>query len=212
MVAKREKIDGMGRFLRALAVVALCGMSFLQAQSSSIKDLAAGKLLVAGRELGDPNFIETVILLVHYDKESTMGLVLNRRTRVPLSRVFDDLKAAKGRTDPVYVGGPVERNGVLALVRVRPKPEGASNVFADVHLISTKELLEKTVAAGTESGIFHVYLGYAGWGPGQLEHEVELGAWFIFRPEAGMVFDTDPETLWPRLIQQTELRIARALR
>ena len=202
----------MGRWLWVVLAATLWQAGSLEAQSSNIKDLAAGKFLVAGRELMDPNFAETVVLLVHYDKESAMGLVLNRRTRVPLSRLFEEMKAAKGKSDPVYVGGPVERTGVLALVRAESKPEDASNVFADVHLISSKELLEKTLAAGTEPATFHAYLGYAGWGAGQLEHEVELGGWFIFRPQAKQVFDDDPDGLWPRLIRETEVRLARLLR
>ena len=81
-------------------------------------DLAIGKLLVASRDLGDPNFAQTVILLVHYSgDQGSVGLVLNRRTDVPLSRVFQDLKEAKGRMDPVYVGGPVELDTVLALLK-----------------------------------------------------------------------------------------------
>ena len=63
---------------------------------------------MASRDLGDPNFAETVVLLVHYDDEGVVGLILNRRTDVPLSRVLEGLKAAKDRSDPVYLGGPVE--------------------------------------------------------------------------------------------------------
>ncbi len=191
-----------------LAVAVGLLVSGARAQSSNAKDLAVGKVLVAARELTDPNFAETVVLLVQYDKESAMGLVLNRRTRMPISRVFDDIKEAKGRSDPVYMGGPVEREGVLGLLRAPAKPEDAEPVLGDVHLVATKALLEKTLAAGTEARVFHVYLGYAGWGTGQLAREIELGAWFIFRGDAGMVFDRDPATLWSRLIQETELRIA----
>jgi putative AlgH/UPF0301 family transcriptional regulator len=69
--------------------------------------------------------------------------------------------------------------------------------------------LEKTLAGKGEPSVFHVFLGYAGWGPGQLEHEVELGAWHILPADAASVFDADPDSVWPRLIRRTELRIAR---
>jgi putative transcriptional regulator len=171
--------------------------------------LAPGKFLVASRDLGDPNFSETVILLIRYDDEQgAMGLVVNRRTEVPLSRVFQDLKGAKGRADQAYSGGPVEPDNVLALLKSAAKPEEAQRVFASVYLVSSKALLEKTLGDKAEPGVFHVYLGYAGWGPGQLEHEVELGAWHILPPDAASVFDSDPETVWPRLIKRTEMRIA----
>jgi hypothetical protein len=84
------------------------------------KNLGAGKLLVASRGLGDPNFAQTVIQLVHYDEKGVIGLVLNRRTDVPLSRVLD-LEAARDRSDPVYLGGPVEPRPLLPCFRPRPR-------------------------------------------------------------------------------------------
>src|SRR6266496_4979699 len=80
----------------------------LPAQSRGTQSLGAGKVLVASRDLGDPNFAETVILLVHYDAQGVVGLVLNRRTDLALSRVLKDFNAAKDRSDPVYLGGPVD--------------------------------------------------------------------------------------------------------
>jgi putative AlgH/UPF0301 family transcriptional regulator len=175
-------------------------------------DLAVGKLLVASRDLGDPNFAKTVILLVHYSEDQgAVGLVLNRRTDVPMSRVFQDFKEAKGRMDPVYVGGPVELNSVLALLKTKTKPENAARVFGDVYLISNKDALRATMASGVEATVFHAYVGYAGWGAGQLEHEVELGAWHIMASDSATVFHSDPDSVWPRMIQRTETQIARRL-
>src|SRR5438445_6293946 len=144
------------------------------AQSTRVEDLAPGKLLVAPREALDPHFAETVVLLIEYSQEGAMGLIVNRETKVPLSRALQELKGTKGRSDPAYSGGPVETSAVLALIRSRAKPQDARRVLADVYLISTKALLEKTLAAGTDSSELRVYLGYAGWGPGQLQKEMEL--------------------------------------
>jgi putative transcriptional regulator len=172
-------------------------------------DLDVGKLLVASRDLGDPNFAQTVILLVHYkEDQGAVGLVVNRRTDVPISRVFQDLKEAKSHTDPVYVGGPVELNSVLALLKTASKPDNATRVFNDVYLISNKDLLKETLASGAESSVFHTYVGYAGWSAGQLEHEVELGAWHIMPADAATVFHSDPDSVWQRLIRRTESQIA----
>ncbi len=172
--------------------------------------LAPGMFLVASRDLGDPNFAHAVVLLVHYDDENgAMGLIINRSTDVPLSRIFADLKEAKDRADPIYVGGPVETGTVLALLKSASKPKEAERVFGDVYLISSKTLLEKTLASGIEASQFHAYLGYAGWGREQLEHEVELGAWHVVAADTGNVFHTEPDSVWPRLIRRTEVRIAR---
>jgi putative AlgH/UPF0301 family transcriptional regulator len=183
---------------------------FLPMQSKNAKDLGAGKVLVASRNLTDPNFAETVVLLVHYDAEGVVGLILNRRTDVPLSRVLEGLKAAKDRSDPVYLGGPVETPAVFALLTSPTKLEGAKHIFGGVYLISTKSLFEQTISARPDPNVFHVYLGYAGWNNDQLRKEVELGAWFIFRADVGTVFNSDPDSLWPRMIRTTELKLARS--
>jgi len=172
--------------------------------------LGPGKLLVASRKLGDPNFIETVVLLVRYEAGGVVGLILNRRSHVPLSSILEQPKAAKDRSDPVYLGGPVETGAVFALLQSPAKVEGAEAVFGKVYLISTKLLFEQTVSAKPDPAVFHVYLGYAGWSKEQLQKEVELGAWFIFQPDAGTVFNADPDSLWSQMIQKTELKIADA--
>lgn len=173
-------------------------------------DLAPGKFLVAGRELADPNFAEAVVLLVDYDAEhGAMGLIVNRRTDVPISRVFGDLKEAKTRTDPVYVGGPVELSTVFALLRSSVQPGDAKRIFADVYLAKTKDQLLKAMTDKQDAASFHVFLGYAGWGTGQLEHEVDLGAWHVMPAETAVVFHSDPESVWPRLIKRTEQQFAR---
>jgi putative AlgH/UPF0301 family transcriptional regulator len=193
----------MARIFAALLLFA-CVPAFCQSD-----DLAVGRLLVAGRDLGDPNFAKTAILLVHFKEgQGAVGLVVNKRTDVPISRVFHDLKEASGHSDPVYIGGPVELNSVLALLKSASKPEGAEKVFGDVYLISDKVLLTRTLASHAEPTVFHTYIGYAGWSAGQLEHEVELGAWHIMPAEVGTVFHSDPDSVWERLIRKTETQIA----
>ena len=108
-----------------------------------------GTFLVASRDLGDPNFAKTVILLVHYKADQgAVGLVVNRATDVPISRVFQDLKEAKSRKDPVYVGGPVELNSVMALLKAAIKPENSTRVFNDVYLISQQGSIESHAGVG----------------------------------------------------------------
>ncbi|MGA1984419.1 MAG: YqgE/AlgH family protein [Acidobacteriaceae bacterium] len=157
--------------------------------------------------MGDPQFARTVVLLVHYDADGVVGLVLNRRTDVPLSRVLD-LKAAKDRSDPVYAGGPVQPAAIFALFQSPAKIEKAENPFGSVYLISDKGLFEKTLSGRPDPGVFHVYLGYAGWTQDQLRAEVQMGAWFVFPADAAAVFSSDPGSLWPQMIQQTQLRLA----
>ncbi len=181
---------------------------FLPVQLKNPKDLGVGKLLVASRSLGDPDFARTVVLLVRYDEKGALGLILNRRTDVPLSRVLD-LEAAKDRSDPVYLGGPVGPSAVFALLKSSTKMEKAENIFGGVYLISDKALFEQTISARPDPGAFHVYLGYAGWTQDQLRAEAQLGAWFVFPADAATVFNSDPDSLWLQMIQKTELQLAK---
>ena len=193
--------------LSALTVV-LCGAVALPAQSTRVQDLGIGKVLVTQRDSRDPTFAEKVILLVHYDHDGTVGLAINRPTNVAISAALEDFEGTKGRTDPVFVGGPVDVKSVLALLQASATPQGATHVTGKVHLVSTKVLLEKTFAERHGPGDLRVYLGYCGWAPGQLENETGLGFWHIFDGNADLVFDSEPDTLWSRLIARAGQHIA----
>jgi putative AlgH/UPF0301 family transcriptional regulator len=192
---------------RALWILLVAGIALPQTKSTN--DLGAAKLLVASRDLADPNFTKTVILLVHDDDDKVLGLILNRRTDVQLSTALPTLKAAKGRPDRMYTGGPVDATTVFAMLQSPAKVEGAPRVFDDVYLILTRKLLEQTIMSRRDPDIFHIYLGYAGWTSDQLKREVELGAWFVFPADTATVFDSDPDTLWSRMIRKTEQKMAR---
>jgi putative transcriptional regulator len=181
---------------------------FVPVQSNDAKDLGPGKLLVASRDMPDRNFAKTVILLVRYDDQGVVGLILNRRTDVALSRVLEGFQGAKERSDPAYLGGPVEVPSMFALLHSTAKVEGAERIFSSVYLISTKTLFEQTLAAKPDPQVFHVYLGYAGWTNHQLRNEMELGAWFIFPADTAAVFNSDPGSLWLQMIRKTELKYA----
>ena len=182
---------------------------FAPVQSRDAKDLGIGKLLVASPNLADPNFAKTVILLVQSDDQGIVGLILNRRTDLALSRVLEGLPGTKDRSDKAYLGGPVEVPAVIALLQSPDKVEGANHIFKGVYLISTKTLLEQTLAVRPDPQVFHVYLGYAGWTSDRLRKEVELGAWFIFPADSGAVFNSDPGSLWSQMIRKTEQKFAR---
>jgi putative AlgH/UPF0301 family transcriptional regulator len=194
--------------LPAAAALAWFDSQFLPLQFHSPQDLGVGKLLVASRNLGDPDFARTVVVLVHYDEKGVVGLILNRRTDLPLSRVLD-LEAAKDRSDPVYLGGPVAPSAVFALFKSSARMEKAENIFAGVYFISDKALFEQTISARPDPGAFHVYLGYAGWTQDQLRTEVRLGGWFVFPADAAAIFNSDPDSLWLQMIQKAELQLAK---
>jgi len=206
----------LGRVLGIAAVVALVVPAAMAACQCLIpvqadepgSQLAPGKILVARRTLEDPNFAETVIVLVDYNEEGTLGLIVNRQTKLPVSRLARDLAGAKGRTEPLYLGGPVAISGVMGLIRAKTKLEDAKHVSDDVYMISSKTAVEKAMASSFDSKTFRLYLGYAGWDAGQLEFEMTLDSWDVLPANPGIVFDPHPETLWQRLVEQEGMQIA----
>jgi putative transcriptional regulator len=174
----------------------------------AVKELAAGKLLVAARNLPDPNFATAVVLLANFNKEGAMGLVVNRPTTVTLTRLFPELERTIETGSIAYLGGPVPGPGALALLRATTAPAGARRIIDEVHLVNTRAVLEEMIGAGARSNRFRVYLGYAGWGPGQLEEETSRGVWRVLDADADVVFDPNPREIWERQIRRTETRSA----
>jgi putative transcriptional regulator len=174
-----------------------------------LEGLRPGKLLVASRGLPDPNFARTVVLLADAGPKGAMGLVINRRSEVTIARLFPHLKPSTTTAEAAFVGGPVERTHALALVRGAEAPIGARPVTPGVFLVTATEALEALIAAGSASSRLRVYVGYAGWGPGQLESEITQGAWHVADGSGDVVFTADPAALWQRQIERTEVIQAR---
>ncbi|MBK5297257.1 MAG: YqgE/AlgH family protein [Vicinamibacteria bacterium] len=186
------------------------GGAAVQLLPGAVKELAAGKLLVAARGLPDPNFFETVILLAEHSGEGAMGLVVNRRTDVSIARLFPNLAQGQGRPSALYAGGPVAADGVVALLRSTAPRSDGRRVLDDLYMVANREGLQGLISQGADQSRFRVYLGYAGWGPGQLERETTQGAWHVFRADTGVVFDPDPDSLWQRQVRRTEDRMVLA--
>jgi len=195
----------------SVTAAVLCLPLIVAAQSKRAEDLRVGKLLVAARDFPDPTFARSVVLLVQFDEDGTVGLIINHRTKIPISRALEQLKAANNRTDPIYLGGPVNLAAVMALLRASSKPDEARRVLGDVYLVSTRPLLEKTLAGATGPGEFHAFVGYCGWAAGQLEGEMNTGVWYLFDADAKMVFDSDPDSLWSRLVARTQQIFVRTM-
>ncbi len=178
-----------------------------QVQYGIQQPLSVGDVLLASTKLADPNFAESVVLILqHGEDDGTVGLIVNRQSEVPLSKLFPHLKG--GSSDPVFQGGPVSPEIVLALVRASTKPEKATRITEDVYVSGNKELIEKSVTSRIPASKFRLYLGYAGWAPGQLEAEMSLGAWSIARGGPRVIFDSDPNSLWLRLTREPPTHIA----
>lgn len=185
------------------------GVSHQPGQGVIVGQLAAGTVLVAARNLPDPNFTDTVVLLIEYSADGAAGLVLNRSSGVPLSRALPSVEGASAVTAPAFIGGPVSRESLLALSRA--ECDGCVAVARDVHLVKSASVLTTLLADGADERRLRVYVGYAGWGTRQLEAEVRQGAWRVLAADARIVFDPDPSTQWRRMIERSETVLASLL-
>ncbi len=159
---------------------------------------ARGSLLVATSASRDSDFAETVVLILHNDERGAVGIVLNRPLTMRLGEVFPEVRQGSGLRQPAWAGGPVPL-GINALLRTGKPPQGADAVLPGVFVLATRDLMRAQIAAGTPATRFRVYIGQCGWGAGQLHGELQRGLWRVVPATAAIVFDTAPETLWPRL-------------
>jgi putative transcriptional regulator len=167
----------------------------------------SGRLLVATPLLGDPNFRRTVILIVEDEpEEGTLGVVLNRPTEVQVGQVLESWTDLVTGPSVVFRGGPVSPNSALALALARgdDEPLGwrsleGSNLTSRIGLVDL-EAPPELLAGGITS--LRVFAGYAGWGPGQLQAEIEEGAWYVLVGEPTDAFLAEPERLWPEVLRR----------
>jgi putative transcriptional regulator len=152
----------------------------------------AGSFLVAKPVLQDPNFIQTVVLILRHNAEGAFGLVVNRPTE------------AEGVPFPVFVGGPCPASGLIMLHGhaewASPEEEGTPEVVPGVY-IGDAECLQRVseMDENEKPARYRVFAGYSGWGPDQLERELSSGAWIITPATAALIFDVPNDDVWDQL-------------
>lgn len=164
-------------------------------------DLQPGTLLISAPMMQDPNFRRTVVLLCeHQAEEGTFGLTLNRPLDVQLGEVLDEFVAYD---PPLYLGGPVQRD-TLHYLHTRPDEiPGGLSLPGNVSWGGNFEIVQQIAKQGTASSEnLRFFLGYAGWGPGQLKAELDEDAWLLAPGAADLIFDTDPDQLWRTVLRR----------
>jgi putative transcriptional regulator len=164
--------------------------------------IRAGMLLLASPELIDPNFADTVVLLLDADEDGAMGVVLNRPSPVPVISVLADWGDLVAEPEVLFRGGPVSPEGALALALVRDPgavPPGLRPVtdrLAIVDLDASADDLDAAVDG------MRIFAGYAGWGAGQLEVEIEGGDWYVVPALPPDPFRADQSDLWREVMRR----------
>ncbi len=139
---------------------------------------AAGRLLVSAPELVDPSFAGAVVLLLDHDGDGSLGVILNRPTAVMVSSVLPAWVPSISAPEVLFEGGPVSRDSALALAQVGgdDDPVGFRRIVADLGIIDLDTPVD-VMAPGLAA--LRIFAGYAGWGAGQLEGELEEGSWYV---------------------------------
>jgi putative transcriptional regulator len=200
---RKPKLCWLAGFLAVLTITT--GFPALAShEEQRVTRLRPGILLFADPELRDPNFSQSVVLLVDYSRGGAMGLIINRPTEIPLKEALPDLDGIQEKSPPLYFGGPVARNSMVVLLRSEKPIEGIKKVLRDVYYTTSKDLLEETLQARSSHQGIRVYAGYSGWAPGQLDHEVSRGDWVIGKARTEIIFSKDPSDAWHEIFNVQE--------
>jgi putative transcriptional regulator len=154
---------------------------------------ARGQLLIAGPTLADPNFWRTVVLVVEHSDEGALGLVLNRPSEMSVADAVPELEEVVDASDELYVGGPVQPSSVIVLAEFEDPGDAALIAFEDIGVLASGTPLDE-LGAGVREG--RAFVGHAGWGPGQLDSELERGDWILEPARRADAFSAEPLALW----------------
>jgi putative transcriptional regulator len=163
---------------------------------------AAGRLLVATPALVDPNFAGTVVLLLDHDDDGSLGVVLNRPSAITVASVLPDWAGSVDPPEVLFEGGPVSTDAALAVALVPetgPDPIGFRRLFGRSGIIDLDTPPEVLAPAITR---MRVFAGYAGWGGGQLQVEIDEGAWYVVDSTAADIFAADAAGLWSAVLRR----------
>lgn len=155
-----------------------------------------GRLLVANPRMADPNFDRTVVLVLAHSDEGALGLVLNRPSAATVAEVLPAWARMAAEPPVLFRGGPVESTSVICLAR---------QASGEVHPFDMEEGPE---AAGAALDQLRLFAGYAGWGGGQLEGELEAGGWFVVDADDADAFASRPESLWRTVLRRQRSSLA----
>lgn len=173
--------------------------------SSSTK----GRLLLATPPLDDPNFDRTVVYVLEHRDDGALGVVINRPTEETLQEPLERWTDLQAPPDSLFLGGPVEPDALIALAFAnQPVIEESDELSPVAGRVASADLTTDPAFVAAVASSVRIFRGYAGWGPGQLENEIEAGAWLVFDAEPADVFASEPGELWRTVLRRQGGRVA----
>ncbi len=166
-------------------------------------DVSEPLILVAKPELRDQVYGSSVLVVKPVGNEQHVGFIVNRPTKVTLGKLFPEDGSAQKIVDPVYLGGPVDPQVIFALVQRRDRPGGATvELMPGLFAAYDESTVDGIIASGGDGARF--VAGLVVWRAGELENEIEQGAWYVLEPDAAVAMDKT-EGLWEELVRRSRI-------
>jgi putative transcriptional regulator len=162
-------------------------------------DSLAGHFLIASPAILDPNFHRTVVFITAHTDEGAVGLILNRSSEATVHEAVPQLEAIADADEPIFVGGPVNPEGVAVLAEFEDPDDAGVVVMDDVGFVALDEALESEPPRLQRARVF---AGVSGWAPEQLEEEFEREDWIVEPAGADDIFTANPDALWSDLLRR----------
>jgi putative transcriptional regulator len=159
---------------------------------------AGAILLVARRDLPDPFFRDSVVLVTNAGV-APLGVIINKPLELTLEKAMPDREPLRSRPEKIFFGGPVKMDEVVFVFRAAKAPEDAMRVMEGVYLSAKRGILDSLLAREQPLEGLRIFAGHAGWAAGQLENEIARGDWQILPADGASIFAAKPEALWPEL-------------
>lgn len=169
-----------------------------------IQDLAKGVFIVADPRIVDPNFNQTVVLMLEHGTEGSTGLIINRPTETPLSTLLPEVESKQAFTDLLYTGGPVLKGTLTVLFRSKSPQDRLGPIFGNVYASQEARVLADRLKASGSNNDFRLYSGYAGWSPGQLRSEMARGDWRVAEADAEIIFEKPSDLIWSEMFNRSQ--------
>jgi putative transcriptional regulator len=159
-----------------------------------------GDLLISEPFLPDPNFVRSVILLAEHEKEGSLGFVLNQQSDVLLEDLGDEFQNIEV---PVYIGGPVEQNTLHFIHTSGDKIDKAVKITDQFYWNGDLQQMLKLIRLGiVKSSEVRFFLGYSGWGEGQLKSEMDINTWILVSDDIDELLDIESTNLWREILRR----------
>jgi putative transcriptional regulator len=165
-----------------------------------------GKILISEPFLNDPNFKRTIILLAEHTEEGSVGFVLNKPTEVKISQMINDFPEFDSL---VYYGGPVQLNTLQFIYRGENVIDGSIEIMPGLFWGGSFDILKTLIKSNSVSPAdFRFFIGYSGWGEGQIDDELELNSWIVAEATIENIFSEEPDKLWREVLKKMGKKFA----